>query len=386
MKAVMYGAGNIGRGFIGMLFSQSGYETVFVDINEEMVNLLNTKNEYPVKVVSNEEQYEVTVKNVRAVNGMDTNAVANEIAECDIMCSAVGVNVLPYIAQNIADGIKERSKTKRELNIIICENLINADKYLKGLIKEKLDKQYYDYLENYVGFVEASVGRMVPIMTDEMKEGNPLKVWVEPFCTLPVDKHAFKGEIPQIKGMEPSAPFEYHIQSKLFLHNMGHCLCAYLGANSGYEYIWQAIEDEKIKNICQEAMYASVMALSKEHNKDYAMVKAYADNLIHRFANRYLGDTTARVGRDTKRKLSANDRLAGASRLCRKYDIDNTFILYGIAFALLFKSDDGGTKEVQEILAQKGVGAVLKELCGFDEGSQEYVKTIEIYNSLQKDG
>lgn len=379
----MYGAGNIGRGFIGMLFSQSGYNTVFVDINEETIKLLNEKNEYPVKVVSNEKQYEVIVDNVSAVNGKDTKAVANEIAECDIMCSAVGVNVLPYIAENLAEGIMQRSKTNRELNIIICENLIHADKYLKGLIKEKLDEQYHEYLEIKVGFIEASVGRMVPVMTEDMKEGNSLKVWVEPFCSLPVDKDAFKGEIPQIKGMEPSSPFEYHIQSKLFLHNMGHSLTAYLGSIKGYEFIWQAIEDAEIKNICQNAMEASALALSNEHKKSYEQVKAYAYDLIERFGNRYLGDTTERVGKDTKRKLSANDRLVGAAKLCKKYGIDNTYILYGIAAALLFESDDVGTQEVQRTLTQKGIRAVLKEVCGLEEDIIEYSKITEIYNSLK---
>ena len=32
MNAVMYGGGNIGRGFIGALLSQSGYRVTFIDV------------------------------------------------------------------------------------------------------------------------------------------------------------------------------------------------------------------------------------------------------------------------------------------------------------------------------------------------------------------
>jgi mannitol-1-phosphate 5-dehydrogenase len=187
-----------------------------------------------------------------------------------------------------------------------------------------------------VGFVEASVGRMVPVMTDEMREGNILKVWAEPFCTLPVCKDAFKGTIPEIEGMTAESNFEYHIQSKLFLHNMGHSLTAYLGRLNGYEYIYEAIENANIRQIVSGAMESAAEALSREHGKPLGEVKAYAADLLTRFGNRYLRDTVERVGRDVKRKLGANDRLVGAARLCRKHGIDNTYMKIGIASALLF--------------------------------------------------
>ena len=117
---------------------------------------------------------------------------------------------------------------------------------------------------------------------------------------------------------------------------MGHCLTAYLGKLNGYKYICEAIENENIRFIVKNAMYASAEALSIEHNRRYTDVKRYADDLIHRFGNRHLGDTVLRVGMDIKRKLAENDRLMGAIRLCEKHGIDATYIKIGVAAALLF--------------------------------------------------
>lgn len=332
----MYGAGNVGRGFVGQLLYNSGYLTYFVDIDRTIIGELNSRHEYPLKIVSNDLVDETVIANVSGILGTDSNAVTDAIAECDILCTAVGVNVLPHIVQNLADGIQKRSASGKELNIIICENKIDADIYLKGMIKEKLDANYHPYLEEKVGFVEASVGRMVPVMTEEMKEGNILKVWAEPFCTLPVSKDAFKGNIPKIEGMKAEPKFEYYIQSKLFLHNMGHCLTAYLGRLNRYTYIYEAIENENIRHIVSGAMGCAAEALSLEHGKPLGEVKDYAADLLKRFGNRYLRDTVERVGRDIKRKLGENDRLIGAARLCRKHGIDDIYIKIGIASALLF--------------------------------------------------
>jgi mannitol-1-phosphate 5-dehydrogenase len=185
-----------------------------------------------------------------------------------------------------------------------------------------------------IGLVEASVGRMVPVMTDEMREGCMTKIWVEPFCILPVDKAAFKNPVPEIKGMLPSEPFEYHIQGKLYLHNTGHAIAAYLGMQKGYEYIWQAMEDGEIYETVKSAMYASVRALCLEHGKPEEIIREYADDLMIRFQNRYLKDTTARVGRDAERKLAPNDRLLGALKLCQKHKVPTDSIKRGIIAAL----------------------------------------------------
>ena len=190
-KFIMYGAGNIGRGFIGQLFSLSGYSVGFIDINKEVIARLNTDKEYPVDVVSNDGLEEIAVKNVYGIDGTDIELVSNEIASADIMATAIGVNVLKFIAKPIALGLKKRFENNaKPFNIIICENLIGADEFLKGLIKEQIP-EYAERVENEIGFVEASIGRMVPVMTEEKKQGNPLRVFVEPYNILPVDLNAF---------------------------------------------------------------------------------------------------------------------------------------------------------------------------------------------------
>jgi mannitol-1-phosphate 5-dehydrogenase len=193
-KAVMYGAGNIGRGFIGQLFSESGYEVVFVDINPVVTERINADRSYPIRIVDDDTYNEVIIKNVRAIEGTDLEAVQTEIAEADIMATAVGVNVLEKIARPVALGLRRRWQVGNTtpLNILICENLLDAHHYLEGLIKRELEEDEKKLFDERVGLVETSIGRMVPIMTEEMQEGNPLRIYVEKYCELPVDKNAFK--------------------------------------------------------------------------------------------------------------------------------------------------------------------------------------------------
>ncbi|MEN6313364.1 MAG: mannitol-1-phosphate 5-dehydrogenase [Clostridiaceae bacterium] len=387
-KAVMYGAGNIGRGFIGQLFSESGYEVAFIDVNQEIISCLNRDGKYPVGILSEAGCRETVVTNVRGVNGLDIGKVAETIAEADIMATAVGVNVLPKIAKPVAEGLKKRWQSGRmePLNIIICENLLNADHYLAELIKRELDRDQINCFEKLVGLVEASIGRMVPVMTPELQEGNILRICVEEYRELPVDRDAFKGGIPQIRNMQPASPFAFYIQRKLFIHNMGHALTAYLGKLKGYSYIWEAIQDPVIELAVLKAMQDSARALSMEHGVKLETILDHVDDLISRFGNKLLGDTVNRVGNDVKRKLSPNDRLVGAASLCAAHGIDPANICLGIAAAMKFDSADRTLKGVADILEARGPEAVLEEICGLAKENAVYGQALELYGLLGDTG
>ncbi len=363
MNAVMYGGGNIGRGFIGTLFSTSGYTTTFIDIVDTTVDRLNRDGEYPVRIISGDEHEDITVQNVCAVNGKDVDAVATAIANADIMATAVGVNVLKFIIPNIVAGLRKRMQFgDRPLNILICENLMDANKVIEQMIKEQLLSDEIAWFDKNVGLIEASIGRMVPVQTDEMKDGDPLRVCVERYGFLPVDKAAFKGEIPTIQNMIPFEPFDFYIKRKLYVHNMGHATCAYLGDMLGLEYIYQSIDKDEIYVIVRNAMQESARALSKHYNVPLDDILMHIDDLLLRFTNAALKDTCKRVGGDPRRKLSPADRMIGAARLALENGVTPYYITVGAAAALVRFINEA--EEMSQGLAS--ASKVLAEVSGID--------------------
>ena len=368
-KAVMYGAGNIGRGFIAQLFCMSGYETVFIDINEEVVFALNRDGTYPLYITDGDEYGEFRVSNVRAVNGKNAEDVAREFIDADIVATAVGANVLKYIAKPVAEGIRARfaaDSCALPFNIIICENLMNADKYFYELVSGELEETDAALLKN-VGFVEASVGRMVPATPNEISQKEPLAVCAEPFYPLPVDADAVVGSFPEIENIIPSPSFSYHIKRKLYMHNMAHTAVAYHGYMAGYEYIWEAVSDKEIQKKAKGALGEISQALSKEYGIDINELEKYSSELLKRFENKLLGDTVVRVGRDTQRKLARDDRITGALLSCEKNGIRAPNIAGIIAAAFEFNSAEDPAAALTYSYAQdNGIAAAVEKFCGID--------------------
>ena len=377
MKAVMYGGGNIGRGFIGMLLSASGYEVTFVDVVDAVVNTLNEKHTYPVRIIKGDTHEDIAVNNVSAVDGKDPKAVANAIADADIMATAVGVNVLKFIVPNIVEGLRLRKERNLPpFNIIICENLMDANKVIEGMIKDYLTDDEKAWFDKNVGLVEASIGRMVPVQTDEMKDGDPMRVCVESYGYLPVDKDGFKGDIPEIKNMVPFAPFDFYIKRKLYIHNMGHATCAYLGDLLGLEYIYESIDKDEVYIIVRGAMEESARALSKKYGVALEDIMLHITDLLDRFTNAALRDTCKRVGGDPNRKLSPKDRLIGASTLALEMGITPAYIAIGAAAALCRYLNEAEDKTLTAT-------DVIKTVCALDENSELAKLILDMYELIK---
>ncbi len=308
--AVIIGAGNIGRGFIGQIFSEAGYEIVFLDVAASLVDALNAAGSYPLELVDSASTERRIIAPVRAVNGRDADAAARTIADADVLVTCVGAKALKYIVPNLVAGVRLRAAgSGKPLNLLICENLMDADAILREWIAPLLTEKEAACL----GLVETTVGRMVPLPDKELLEKEPLLARAERYGWLPYDADAWLGDAPDAPALIPYSPFRFMVERKLYVHNMGHAVTAYLGMLRGHTFIADAIADPAIRVAVREAMTASARALAKKDRADLDALIAHGDDLIRRFGNRALGDTCERVGADIPRKLAPTDRLTGAA-------------------------------------------------------------------------
>lgn len=383
MKALHFGAGNIGRGFIGKLLADAHAELTFADVNQTVLDALNQRHSYPVRVVGEQERTE-TVNNVGAVNSGGDDAVAL-IADADIVTTAVGPQILAKIAGTIAKGLSERRRqgNARPLNIIACENMVRGTSQLKQQVFAALSTDDQAWAEQHVGFVDSAVDRIVP--PAEAGSGDPLAVTVETFSEWIVDQTQFKGAPPAIAGMELTDNLMAFVERKLFTLNTGHAIAAYLGQQAGLQTIRDAILDPAVRQVVKGAMVESGAVLIKRYGFEPAKHAAYIEKILSRFENPYLHDDVERVGRQPLRKLSAGDRLIKPLLGTLEYGLPHANLIQGIAAAMHYRSAlDPQAQELAQLLSERGPKVALAQISGLPEDGEVVEQTVAVYNAMQK--
>nr|WP_319511999.1 hypothetical protein [uncultured Draconibacterium sp.] len=375
-KLVLFGAGKIGRSFIGQLFSQSDYEVVFIDIDENVINELNTKRQYQVVIKSNESDRTILVENVRGVQGTQKEKVVSELVSCDIAAVSVGQRGLSAITPVLAEAITQRRNTAAQpLDLIIAENMRNADEFIFNELSQHVGNDFP--LKDWVGLVETSIGKMVPIMPDEEVQKDPLLVYAEPYDTLILDKKAFKNPIPEVEGLAPKDNIKAWVDRKSYLHNFGHVAVAYAGflAEPSKEYLSDVIKNPFVKEFARKAMLESAGILQKKYPDEFSEsdLVDHIDDLLSRFENSSLKDTVFRVGCDLKRKLNKNDRILSPLIDGAKLNLGIEKIRLTYAYGLCFKGKDNkGNMHEEDVdfinnLNEKGLLTVLRDFCGLNQ-------------------
>jgi len=375
-QAIQFGAGNIGRGFIGALLSQAGYRLVFADVNEQMIERLNYRGAYTLRVTDvDAEEYDV--KPVSALHTADPLLI-DKIVQSDVVTTAVGLNILPRIAPVIARAIEVRATkgVEKHLHVIACENGIRASTQLADVVNNLLDDQVKQYCKEWVGFVDCSVDRIVPPLQTEILED----VCVERFYEWNVDREQMKSPL-EIPGMNVVDNLGAYVERKLFTLNTGHAILAYLGRIKGFSTIDECIADETILQVVRGAMAESGAALVAKFGLDSGMHSDYIEKIIQRFRNPNLGDKVERIGRDPIRKLSPNDRLIGPIREAAKrgLPIDNLLVGAGAAFHFCSESDPESLR-LQDMIRELGLAetiAKVTELGAKDELNQQIQKAFQ---------
>lgn len=364
MKAVHFGAGNIGRGFVGLLLHEAGYEVVFADVNAELIDALAAADSYVVHEVG-EGARDHTVTGFRAINSSNKmKEIVAEIATADVVTTAVGPNILRFVAPLIAEALAARTDDAPRLAVMACENAINAT----DLLRDEVEKANPDVLGRAV-FANTAVDRIVPAQTGSGLDVPVLDVTVETYYEWAIDRTPFRGSEPTIPGATYVDDLEPYIERKLFTVNTGHATIAYFGFLAGASAISDALANPSVADAVRSVLEETKTLLVAKHGLDADAQQAYIEKILVRFANPHLPDTVDRVGRQPLRKLGRNERFVGPAAELAERGVTPTALLAAIGAALRFDvPEDEQSAELKQLLAGTTSEEFVMQVCGIEAG------------------
>ncbi|MGU7998899.1 mannitol-1-phosphate 5-dehydrogenase [Streptococcus suis] len=365
-QAVHFGAGNIGRGFIGEILFENGFEIAFVDVNETIIDALNQRHSYEIEIAE-EGQRHIAVSGVRGINNrLNPEEVVTAISTADLVTTAIGPNILPFIAGLVAQGIEARREAgnTQPLDVLACENMIGGSAFLYEEVKKHLSEEGLAYAVEFVGFPNAAVDRIVPAQSHE----DPLFVVVEPFNEWVVETQGMKNPNLKLEGVHYEADLEPFIERKLFSVNSGHATSAYTGAHFGATTILEALKNPEVKSKVEAVLAEIRSLLIAKWNFDEQALVDYHKVIISRFENPYIVDDIARVARTPIRKLGYDERFIRPIRELRERGLSYDNLLATVSYIFGYKDEtDEQSVQLQNLLQEKALPEVVAEVTGLTD-------------------
>ena len=380
LKAVHFGAGNIGRGFVGLILHKAGYEVVFADVNAELIDSLASTPSYVVTEVGDGAAV-WTVDNYRALNSATHEAdVIAEIATADIVTTAVGPNILRFVAPLIAAAIAQRPAELAPLAVMACENAINATDLLKTEVVNTLPDAA---LADGAVFANTAVDRIVPGQDPDAG----LDVTVESFFEWAIESTPFGGSTPVIPDAHFVDDLAPYIERKLFTVNTGHATAAYHGFAAGVSSMSEAFSTPAIAAEVRAVLAETKALLVAKHEFDPEVQQAYIDKNMVRFANPELSDTVDRVGRQPLRKLGRNERFVGPAAQLAERGLSSEALVRTMGVALAFDvPEDPQSVELRELLTTLTAEDFVAQVTGLDDTHPLFADVVAVVRSPQSLG
>ncbi|PSL45888.1 D-mannitol 1-phosphate 5-dehydrogenase [Salsuginibacillus halophilus] len=368
MRAVHFGAGNIGRGFVAEVLTEAGFSITFVDINADVIQALNEDGAYEI-MYAEQGRPNFRVENVDGLHSAEKpREVEQAVAEADIVTTAVGPNVLPHIAAHIAAGVELRLEQSRPpLDIVACENMVGGSEALKSHVQMHLNLENKAAAEQVIGFPNAAVDRIVP---PQPEKKNVLDVLVEPFFEWVIETPDMKrketsGTLPNVTYVAELLPF---IQRKMFTVNTGHAALAYAGAYHGETTIMGALENSRSAAVFAGVLEETGTLLQHLYDFDHDELKTYHQKIRGRFQTPELNDQITRVGRQPMRKLGKEERLISPYVQLHEAGIEAPHLQRTIAYALLYNdAEDEESQLITERLHREPAFEVISAVTGLQD-------------------
>ena len=361
---VGFGFGPIQAGlFLTEAFQSGAFDRLVVaEIAPEVVAAVRAAGGFTVNIGHADHISALSVAPVEIYNPAapaDRAALVAAVAEASELATALpsvatyahgGANSVSAI---LAAGITRKAAIDGPPAVIYtAENHTEAAALLAAAVSAALPADLRGAALARVQFLDTIIGKMsgAPEECDDLQPiapGLARAFLVEAFNRIYITQIQRSGDDPRWRtfrrGIEvfiEQPDLRPFAEAKLYCHNAGHALAAYLAHQLGYrridelrrrpdllQFVRAAMVEESGVALC--ARFGGVDPLFTEQG-----MRAYSDDLLARMINPFVRDTVARVGRDPARKLGWDDRLIGAMRLALRAGITPRRYAVGVAAAL----------------------------------------------------
>ncbi|MBN1220141.1 MAG: hypothetical protein JXM69_14535 [Anaerolineae bacterium] len=296
-------------------------------------------------------------------HGQDRQRLIRAIAGAEELGTAIP-SITHYVSAGpgslhrlLAAGLREKAARGGPPAVIYAaENHNHAAEILAENVLAEIPANERSAVQARVRFLNTVIGKMSGVITTPQEiqargiapvtPAGERAFLVESFNRILISKIRFdktEGAVSFRRGIgvfeekDQLLPFE---EAKLYGHNAFHALAAYIGAVRGVKHI---IHLQAVPGVFPFLRAASLAESGQALIRKYGGVdplftatgfRHYADDLLARMVNPYLGDTIERVTRDPARKLGWNDRLIGTMRLALQQGIKPCRYAFGAAAAL----------------------------------------------------
>lgn len=372
-KAVVIGAGRSGRGYVGELYDLEGYEVTYADINQKLVDDLNSQGQYKVFKIDEDGSEEIrTITGYKAYHTIrDHQDYINSIVEADYVSTATFPDGFDAISDDIAEAVRERMKRgiKRPMAITVGANYVGVYDYYSKRIESRLNEEELAYFKEYMGLVESIIRRASSYPTEEQKAMDPLSVQGDCNNKLEVERGAFVFEeghrLPEF--FTPIDNVKREMVIKIWIGNTLHCSYAYLGQYYHLHTSFEAAMDHYVSKCSHYACEEAYNAVARQLGLPIPRPVEEWKGIWEYYRNPSIQDTILRIGADPIRKLSRNERFIGPALMSLENGDIPVYICRNAAYGFVFQNpQDESACRLQEMIRKQGIEKTITEVCQLD--------------------
>ena len=375
---VIWGAGRIGRGFVATLFKHPGWRTVFVDIDQALVDQLNQRGQYTIfRATAVGVSRELMKDGFAAVHTSDLAALEEIFLEEGLLLDiAVHATELDRVAGMLRPLIALRADKMPQspMDILMNVNMPLPDEAFRAKLEAAFEDEpaALTYLNEKIGISGIAAACISPLATDEMKKEDPLAVLNNNYPEQAISEPALKGEKPCLPRLRLSKNLSAEETRKLYTLNMAHALLCYLGLPKGYKTVIEAMADPELRALVDQALDEANQGLLHALPLTQDELDWWRDTVISLLMNPYIDDMLQRLGTDTRRKLGRLDRLVGPAALCIEAGGAPLAIAKAIRAGFFYENNDPGTRAVRAMVQEEGLPSAAEKICDLTQAHPLY--------------